>query len=67
VIRESRMLTYDQVALELGVGKSKARELVRTGRLTARRMGHRTVRITRESVEQFLRLRSDFRLRKRTA
>lgn len=67
MIRESRMLTYEQAALELGVGKGKARELVRTGYLVARRMGHRTVRITRDSVENFLRLHSDIRLQKRTA
>jgi excisionase family DNA binding protein len=46
--------TIDEAAAILGIGRSLAYELVRAGRLRARKIGRRTI-ITREDIEGFLR------------
>ena len=48
-----RTVTVEQAAKELGIGRSLAYELARSGELPALRLGHRFV-IPRERLDQML-------------
>ncbi len=43
-------LTMEEVAKRLGVGQDKVRELIRTGKLAAIRLGYRTIRISESAL-----------------
>jgi excisionase family DNA binding protein len=51
------VLTVPQIALELGISRSLAYDLVARGEIRALRIGQKTVRVRREALEEFLRAR----------
>jgi excisionase family DNA binding protein len=53
VVTEPRTVTVEQAAKELGIGRSLAYELARSGELPALRLGHRFV-VPRERLDQML-------------
>jgi excisionase family DNA binding protein len=47
-------LTVPELALLLGVPRTRAYELIQSGELPAVRLGERTIRVNREELERFL-------------
>jgi excisionase family DNA binding protein len=47
-------LTVPELALLLGVPRTRAYELIQRGELPAVRLGERTIRVNREELERFL-------------
>lgn len=49
-----RIYTIEDVATMFQVHRNSVRAWIRTGKLPAHRLGHRTVRITQEGIDVFL-------------
>lgn len=60
--RDDEYLTMQYVADHLFVSKRQVRRWIATGKLRAAKLGHRTVRISRESFAAFLAARRSRRL-----
>lgn len=48
------LLSYSEAASVLGCGRNKVRELCQTGTLDVRKLGYRTVKVTRRSIDKLI-------------
>lgn len=50
----ARFLTVEEIAEELVVPKKWVLERIREGALASHKMGHRTIRVRREDLDEFI-------------